>query len=202
MNKTEDSELISAMADGGLRGEVLARGLQAVERDPQLQRTWDTYHLIGDVLRSPELAQGASSTEFLARLRPALARESAVSLATEAPPVSEAPRASAPNAAQRGYPQAANDGSFRWKLVAGLASVAAVAAVGWNLVGLGDPAQAQLAAAPGQPAAVATVGQGGLMLRDARLDELMAAHRQFGSATAIQMPSGALRNAAFETPTR
>jgi sigma-E factor negative regulatory protein RseA len=40
------------------------------------------------------------------------------------------------------------------------------------------------------------------MLRDARLDELLAAHRQFGSATAIPMPAGALRNAAFEAPAR
>lgn len=198
MNKMEDGELISAMADGDVQNEALARGLQALQGDPQLQFTWDTYHLIGDVLRSPDLARSASSAAFLARLRPALEREAvAAPLAADAP----LPRASEADTV-RAYPLAANDGSFRWKLVAGLASVAAVAAVGWNLVGLAGPEQAQLAAAPGQPVAVVTVGQGNVMLRDARLDELLAAHRQFGSATAIQMPSGALRNAAFEAPTR
>ena len=39
------------------------------------------------------------------------------------------------------------------------------------------------------------------MLRDPRLDELLAAHRQLGGA-ALQMPSGFLRNATFEGPGR
>ena len=42
------------------------------------------------------------------------------------------------------------------------------------------------------------VGNGApqVMLRDARLDELLAAHQQAGGAS--QMPSGFLRNATFE----
>jgi len=48
------------------------------------------------------------------------------------------------------------------------------------------------------------VGSGGgapqIMLRDARLDELLAAHQQAGGAS--QMPSGFLRNATFEGPSR
>ena len=42
----------------------------------------------------------------------------------------------------------------------------------------------------------------GVMLRDPRLDELMAAHKQFGGTSALQMPSGFLRNATFDGPTR
>ena len=40
------------------------------------------------------------------------------------------------------------------------------------------------------------------MLRDARLDELLAAHKQFGGISALQMPAGFLRNATFENPAR
>jgi sigma-E factor negative regulatory protein RseA len=38
------------------------------------------------------------------------------------------------------------------------------------------------------------------MVRDARLEELLAAHKEFGGASALQMPSGFLRNATFEAP--
>lgn len=40
------------------------------------------------------------------------------------------------------------------------------------------------------------------MIRDPRLDELLAAHRQYGNTTALQMPAGFLRNATFEAPRR
>jgi sigma-E factor negative regulatory protein RseA len=40
------------------------------------------------------------------------------------------------------------------------------------------------------------------MLRDPRLDELLAAHKQYGGASALQMPAGFLRNATFEAPQR
>jgi len=46
------------------------------------------------------------------------------------------------------------------------------------------------------------VGSGNpqVMLRDPRLDQLLEAHQQAGGAS--QMPSGFLRNATFEGPTR
>jgi sigma-E factor negative regulatory protein RseA len=42
----------------------------------------------------------------------------------------------------------------------------------------------------------------GAMIRDPRLDEFLAAHRQLGGASALQMPAGFLRNATFEGPNR
>jgi sigma-E factor negative regulatory protein RseA len=60
----------------------------------------------------------------------------------------------------------------------------------------------QSAAAPAtepvtaQGAALAQAPQ--VMLRDARLDALMAAHKQFGGTSALQMPAGFLRNATFD----
>jgi sigma-E factor negative regulatory protein RseA len=103
-------------------------------------------------------------------------------------------------------PVAAND--WRWKLVASVASVAAVAAVGWNVWGTAGAgagvAGPQLAAAPMgvTPVAAASDPRAPAMLRDPRLDQLLAAHRQLGGATALQAPSGFLRNATFEGPAR
>ena len=106
-----------------------------------------------------------------------------------------------PAAVVRGSERAAaND--WRWKLAAGFASVAAVAAIGWNLTGssIGPSSQPQLAAAPAgvSPASV----QPASMIRDPQLDRLLAAHRQHGGATALQTSSGFLRSATFEGPAR
>jgi len=193
MNKMNSGEMISALADGEVQGETLSRALQSLEADRELQFTWETYHLVGDVLRSADLAAGGPSAAFLARLRPAIAEARVEPALAVAHPV-------IPVAGRRAA--AANDG--RWKIAAGLASVAAVLAVGWNLVGVGlsPAAQPQLAVAPAPATPVLAAGERSVMLRDARLDELLAAHRQFGSPTAIPMPAGALRNAAFEAPAR
>ena len=40
------------------------------------------------------------------------------------------------------------------------------------------------------------------MIRDPNLDKLLAAHRQFGGASALGTSSGFLRNATFEAPSR
>jgi sigma-E factor negative regulatory protein RseA len=67
------------------------------------------------------------------------------------------------------------------------------------------PAQSAPAAVPAPMVAVAAEGAGTqpgaqVMLRDPRLDELVAAHRQYHGATNLQMPAGFLRNATFDTP--
>jgi sigma-E factor negative regulatory protein RseA len=77
--------------------------------------------------------------------------------------------------------------------------VIAVAALGWSWIS-GSPGEAQLARVAPTPAT--DVPQAPVMIRDARLDELLAAHRQSGGASALQMPSGFLRNATFEGPAR
>lgn len=197
------NERISALADGQLEGEAFALAVEAVCADRQALATWHAYHVVGDVLRSGELAQTTPAPEFLAKLSARLAHEqpgSVVDAAGLGQPLRQPPRALAP---------AANDGTFRWKLVAGVASVAAVAAVGWSVLaagGGGAASQPQLAAVPAQPGADATVlarGQSGtVMIRDPRLDELLAAHRQFGAASALQMPAGFLRNATYDAPAR
>lgn len=195
---TQHSELISALADGQLASEDVARALAACKADAQALDSWNTYHLIGDVLRSPELTPHAADAAFVARLRVSLSQEPVPIAAPTLPEAHRVPVGPVGRAAG----EAANDASFSWKLVAGFASVAAVAAIAWNAgAGLLSPAAApQLARAEPAAQQVLVVSEQGTMLRDARMQELLAAHRQLGGTSALQMPSGFLRNATFESP--
>jgi sigma-E factor negative regulatory protein RseA len=57
----------------------------------------------------------------------------------------------------------------------------------------------QLAQAGSSPQMVVASPQG-MMVRDAQLEELLAAHAQLGRSSSLQVPSGFLLNATFETP--
>jgi sigma-E factor negative regulatory protein RseA len=190
MDKIQMHEMISALADGQLRGEALERVIQTIATDSQARTAWHTYHLIGDVLRTGELPTGTAPARFLAGFQVRLERERAgdgVRIEPAMPAVA-----------------AANDSSFRWKMVAGFASFAAVAAIGWSaLVSIAPLSQQpQLAKAPVEAVTV-HVEQAPVMIRDPRLDEMLAAHRQFGGgASALQATAGFLRNATFEGPGR
>ena len=210
-------EQLSALADGQLDDEAWDQAMQFAH-DDEGRATWSLYHLVGDVLRSPELAQHADNGQFLQRLQLRLADEP-----VPGRPVQENLQIVVPP--QVRAVQAANASVFQWKMVAGLASVAAVAVVGWSSWSSlqSTSTGASMAALSGAPAASATVAlpaaaplsaaapvvaQAGnapaepIMLRDPRLDELLAAHQQFGSTTALQMPARFLRNATFEAPAR
>jgi len=197
-------EQLSALADGQLQGDELAQALQFAAQD-EGQSTWQLYHLVGDVLRAPELARHQPGNQSMVmRIREQLAQEPMHGSLPEATPVVQ--QIALPDTAV-----AANSSVFLWKMAAGFASLAAVAAIGWgSLAGLqgGGSSGAQLAAAPVSSESTATVaavsGNDGqqVMIRDPRLDELLAAHKQFGSTSALQMPAGFLRNATFETPSR
>lgn len=191
MEQMQTQELISALADGQLQGDAFARGVELAASDPAAREAWQAYHLIGDVLRSGELAVASPPSAFLDRLQRRLQDE---------PPL--APRATLEVAAAPRREEAANDASFRWKMVAGFASVAAVGAMAWSLVGglPSSPASAELAKAPA--GTVLTAGERGVMIRNPQLDELLAAHRQLGGASALQMSTGFVRNATFEASGR
>lgn len=210
MEAMNTQETMSALADGQLHGAQFAQGVVLACEDAQARQAWHCYHLIGDVLRSGELAAATAGADFMASLSQRLAQEPPLTpgaiddVAAQAIPVR--------STGQFAQEPAANDGSFRWKVVAGVASLAAVAAIGWGVASpqLGGRAVGpQLAAAPAaQPANAASAATllartpAGPMLRDPRLDELLAAHRQLGSGAAVQMPAGFLRNATYEQPER
>ena len=192
MNKINTQELVSALADGQLRGEEFERAVEAATSDPAGRQAWLAYHVIGDVLRSGELAAGSRPDEFLQGVRLALRQEPRRPSVpdNEAAVLSALPRR-----------RAANDTSFRWKLVAGLASVAAVGAIAWSMAsGIAGKAEPpQLAAADGKTT-VLTASERGVMIRDPQLDEFMAAHRRLGGASVL--PAGFVRNATLEVPAR
>lgn len=211
-NAIENGEAISALADGELHDSAFVEAIERVTSDNHALACWDTYHLIGDVLRSADGATGCDSAQFLSRLRGALANEAlSRPVAEEAAFAINLIAARAGNScaetqkrASSGRP-AANAPVFAWKLVAGLASVAAVAAIGWSamqspslatsgavLAEAGQPAEAVRSAAAEPP----------VVLRDARLDELLRAHIQAGGSSMSQSPSGFLRNATYDAPPR
>ena len=253
-------EQLSALVDGEASSLHMQAVLSFAESD-EGQQSWRMYHLIGNVLRSPELAHH-SQHDILSGVRahmerepirgihlPGVTAESAKQWANgsleqvtgaEEQCLTESNGATVVQLAGR---PAANASLFRWKMAAGFASVAAVAAVGWGvMLGSGELSGRQGAAElaqlnPGSvvattaatPAAlyqaspvardaqarsdlplgeqaqsstvVAVQGPNAqtVMLRDSRLDELLAAHPQYSSAANLQMPASFLRNASFGT---
>ena len=190
-HKMDNQELISALADGHLQGDAVARAVQAASADARGRQAWCNYHLVGEVLRTGRASSGSAPEAFLARLRERLEDEKPLA----------APEPLAAQAAVDTSRPPAND--WIWKLAAGVASVAAVAAVGWNMWG-GSAApvpQPQLATAP-EAAPVVVEAGAPAMIRDARLDQLLSVHRQFGGAGLLQTSSGFIRNATFEAPGR
>jgi len=191
-------ERISALADGQLEDDEIARTMAWVASSQEARDTWHAYHVMGDALRGTELGDCSGDREFVARLRERLASADVrVDVATT-PAVSRVA-----NAAER----SANDAAQRWKWLAVAASVVTVAVLGWHVGSVGTAPSPQLAGMPAEGPGVqssnaAASAEPPVMLRDPRLDELLAAHRQFGGTSALQMPSGFLRNATFEQPGR
>lgn len=199
-------ELLSALVDSHLTSEECIAILDACKHDFSLLNQWNAYHMVGDVLRSsaPGVAQGADMA-FVSRVQHCLASEAALA--------GKALRSHSPlrlQSSEQGIvlaqldttapdQNAANDGSYRWKMVAGFASLAAVCAVAWGAFGLLSRTDAPQLALDLGKAQVVVPSPMGLMVRDTRLEEQLADHRQLGGAAALQMPSGFFRNAAFET---
>ena len=203
-------ELVSALADGQLRGEEFARTVDWVNETDEARRTWHTYHLVGDVLRSGESVVSGYDADFLQGLKLRLQQETLRLRPMVAPDLISDEQDMTRVGANNGLnSSSANDSRFRWRLLAGLASLStmAVAVMGWQMVDGGGAlgAAPQLAQVPVQsflPQAGSTQPDAGAapqrMIRDPQLDALLAAHKQFGGTSALQGPAGFLRNATFD----
>ena len=209
-------ELVSALADGHLRGDEFACAVEVTVADADARATWHAYHLVGDTLRASDLAQCGVRDGFMARLQQRLDAEPGYSATLKV----QAQVTVASLATGTAMDAAANASVFRWKLVAGFASFAAVVAVSLSqLSGAGTErgkAAGLLASAqtsvPSAGAASVTVAAKAtddapanappVMIRDPHLDALLAAHKQFGGASALQGPAGFLRNATFDASGR
>lgn len=197
MEQEMNKELLSALVDGELQGDELEQALACAESADGCA-SWELYHLVGDVLRSPDLAHH-SQHDLLSGLRQQLAAEPALRLQpAQLEQVTAGLAQQTPVVALRD--PAANTSVFRWKVAASFATVAAVAALGWNLVSTtpagGQGGQGGQLASNGLGAAPVVVAtENGEVLRDPRLDALMASHQQYRAA--LQAPADFLRNASF-----
>ncbi len=207
-DEQQQRERVSALVDGQLDHTTFTHTMDWLASSGEARATWHAYHVFGDALRDPELSDCGRDQAFLDRFRVRLAQTgptnlqggetggdvSPVQASARLVPVGSVETVVAPANAV----QVANDAVLRWQWIAAVASLMTVAVLGWHVGTVsttqqGDPVIAS-AANPGvQPQ---------VMLRDPRLDELLAAHRQFGGTSALQMPTGFLRNATFDPPVR
>lgn len=202
------SELVDGETDAAQAGRMAA----AWRDDAALRERWYAYHLIGDVLRSDELAGGAGDAAFLQRLRVRLAQEPVVLAPVQA---TTAARRSLGPLRRWARPAAVAAG---FVMVAGALTVLRIDAPATSPQLAVQPAPAAVAAVMTAPAApAALVGPlpvaaadaesrpvdlaGAVLIRDARLDAYLAAHQQFGGGAALGLPAGVLRGAAHEGPT-
>jgi sigma-E factor negative regulatory protein RseA len=196
---------VSDLADGRLRGDAFAGAAALLDENSQARAAWHGLHLVGDVLRgqtwvdSTVDAQGSTrDIAFLDTFRANLAKEPQLTLVAEPVPghavQSKVPFKSLP---------VANESHFNWKWVGGLAAAAAVFVFSWNFVGttvvVPNGSGSQLAQSALRASPVEAQSTAGVMLRNPQLDALIAAHNQVGGSSALQMPSGFLRSATFNT---
>lgn len=178
-----DLEHLSALIDGECSSPEAAAFARRWSAEPALQQHWETYHLIGDALRSDDLCRHGHGGRFMHELRARLAAE----------PVVLAPAPLQRPATRR----------LRWmRPVSAAAGVMAVAGSAWLLPvrqsGVQDPTP--LASAPPTvPAVAAPKTAPGATRPVAEWDRYLAAHQQFQAGAAVVPVSGYLRHADHDT---
>src|SRR5438105_5928368 len=199
-NRPSTLETLSAMADGEVDSAAAAHACAAWRDNPSARLAWQSYHLIGDVLRSEDLAI-AHDASLLTTLRARLANEPTVLAPSTARSqrvnIARHPRWTwiAPSAVAAGFVLVAGALMVTRQSTLGSDGAALTASTAFDRNTTRDGAFDSTL----QPRA------GGVdvkLLRDARLDRYLAAHQQFAGTTALGVPSGFLRNAAAEAPNR
>jgi len=190
-------ERLSAFVDGELFGEEHLNKFIS-ELDHEDRASWSHYHLIGDALRSDDLAVSpATSSAFLASFSARLEQEPHV-LAPAAM------RAAGRLLALRrrfvpAFAVAAAAATLTWIVVPQLQGVpggAGVAQVA-SIQSHGDSVQ-RVAMAP-VPAVTAQPVQDGNIIRDASLDQYLEAHQQFAQQPVMPGSMPLIRTSAMTT---
>jgi sigma-E factor negative regulatory protein RseA len=204
-NEPVGGETLSALIDGEADVGSVSGACAAWRESASTRTTWHAYHLIGDVMRSEDLAAAPQhDAQFLARLRERLAVEPVVLAPQPLPVVS-------PSAARRRRTWVGSAA-----VAAGFVAVAGVLVVmrapapqeaGSPMAAASAPADGAVvpvvvtATAPAGPAVAEAAAEtealvrSGQVLRDARLDRYLAAHKQFAGSSALGVPSSFLRSA-------
>jgi len=203
-------ERLSALVDGELEANVIGQACAAWRDDTEQRSTWHAYQLIGDVLRSDDLASDPGrDVAFMSALRARLVTE----------PVVLAPQPVDAGALAKRVTPGSRTRSWTW--VGASAAAAGFVAVAGVLVitrGPSQPGGAEsiaLSAPPATQPVPAAVVQAtntaaepqalvanGKLIRDARLDRYLAAHKQFAGTSALGVPSGFLRSATADAADR
>jgi len=207
--------VLSALADGDATDGEAARAFQAWREDAGARASWHTYQLIGDVLRSDDLAVAPAADEaFLVALRARLAQEPVV-LAPQA-------RAQEPADARPALANATALSRGRWQGPVAMAAGFLVVIGGLNIVrpfnhaGPALASGAQAASGPVLASGTAVAGSGIVATSlqgspqtpaqtQAAADQLapyLAAHRQSTMSAPFQMPGSDIRNVSLVQPAR
>lgn len=149
---------ISAMMDGELADAELAEPLHALRQEGEALQAWREYHLISDALRDTEILSSGFSARFAARLE----QEPAI-LAPAAMPAREQPWIR----------------RHSMGLAAGVAAVALVGSVAFNMMGGGE---VQMAKAPAQPAQPEIV----VVAAPKEADDYLRAHQNYSPRNSLQ----------------
>ena len=184
-------QALSSLMDGDLEPGAASEAFAAWRQDADVRASWHAYHLIGDVLRSEDLATRPASDEaFLRSLRARLADEPVPMAPSPLVPVHVPAAADAAGAVPlqvangAPLPRARN---LRWRMgrmmapaavAAGFMAVAGVMVV-TRLMAPEPVAGPTLAAAP-----AGAMAASGMLVRDARLDRYLSAHRSLANGTA------------------
>jgi sigma-E factor negative regulatory protein RseA len=187
-------ERLSAFVDGELFGEEHLNKFIS-ELDHEDRASWSHYHLIGDALRSDELAVNpAASSAFLAGFAARFEQEPHV-LAPAAMPVARRLLALRRRVVPA-FAVAAAAATLTWIVVPqlqGVPGVAQVASVQSHADSVQRVAMASVPTASAQPV------QDGNIIRDASLDQYLEAHQQFAQQPVMPGSMPLIRTSAMTT---
>ncbi len=217
-----DRAAMSALMDGELDGSQVASLRTAWRTDRQCRADWHAYHLIGDVLRSEELAAPATRNgAFMSRLRERLECEPVVLAPTRAD--AGQPQAQPAAAVGAGARNARGLGTgtvvtharrrallpslpslrSRWATPVGVAAgVVMVAGAVWSTRSDPDGSASWWSPPTVATAASAVGADERATLAEAEMARYLRAHREYSGSTTLSPAAGYLRNAAYDAGPR
>lgn len=221
-------ERLSALADGQLDAAAAAAVCCGWSQERAAQSSWHAYQLIGDVLRSEDLAADpARDAALLEAVRKRLAAEPVVLAPGALAP--QTPQAADAHASPASAPIRAAGGHRAWRVPSAVAAGFLAVAGVFMLTRTAPPPQSTglIASAPGAGAALVGAGTAATplpdsearrtvaeaapmprtptdprVIRDARLDAYLAAHKQFAGSSALGLSSPLVRNVTVESTER
>jgi len=197
---------LSALADGELGPAESTASCAAWSQDALLRADWHAWHVIGDVLRSEDLASDPRhDLAFCAALRSRLRAEPVVLapapvLAAGAGRLDRRPRPgrwTAAGAVAAGVVLVV--GTFALIRPGESPSFAPVARTDTPAATVAAAAPAAVAEVAAQPVALVADSK---IIRDAQLERYLEAHKQFAGTSALGVPSAFLRSATVDSAAR